>query len=77
MGMARTDAFDATSHPDEAVEAIKALQAVLSTGHEEHRTRWGRQQKQISVDELISVPETLVEAGWAWLYNYAGACRAP
>ena len=59
-----TDAFEITFQPDEAVEAIKAPQVILSKGHKEYRTRRSRGQKQGNVDELISMPETLAEAVW-------------
>ena len=53
-----------TFQPDEAVEAIKAPQVILSKAHKEYRTRKSRGQKQGNVDELISMPETLAEAVW-------------
>ena len=57
-----TDAFEITFHSDDAIEAIKAPQAILSKGHKEYRTRKSRGQKQGNADERVSKLETLAEA---------------
>ena len=59
-----TDVFEITFKPDEAVDAIKAPQAIISKGHKEYRTRRGRGQKQGNEDELMSMPETFAETVW-------------
>ena len=59
-----TEVFEITFKPDEAVEAIKAPQAIISKGHKEYRTRKSRGQKQGNGAKLMSMPETFQEIVW-------------